>query len=939
MPMSNTGKSNNKRAGKEEDLPTASFTGSARGPGSQIGPFRIERELGRGAVGVVYLAHDTKLDRSVAIKSLPTEMMENPKARSRFSREARLLASLNHPNIATIYEELEEAEGVGYLILEYVPGQTLAERIAKRPLKLKEALTIALQIAEAVAAAHEHDVIHRDLKPGNIKITPEGKVKVLDFGLAKAIGGEALDQQSTITEPGRVIGTPAYMSPEQARSKPTDKRSDIWSFGCVLYEMLTATVPFKGETISDTLANILQTDPDWQALPQTTPANIQVLLRRCLEKEPQRRLQHIGDAIIEIHETLNLPPLVPPVTVSSSAVTRDANQRRVIPVAVACLVLTAVTSSLITWIMNREQLLPRNVSRVSIQLPPANRLDFWGGHRPLVLSPDGRQLVYVGKGNSGKTHLFVRSMNGFEVKPISGTEGAYLPFFSPNSQWVCFFVDDKPGECKLKKVSVSSDKPATTLVDKKERFFGGSWGDDNTIVFSSDDPTEGTMNLFQVSANGGNPEPITTIDSTKSETNHVFPQILPGGKAILFGVMSDMTFNKCHIELLLLETGKREKLFEDILNVQYSPTGHLVFGRDGKLRAAPFDLKKLKITGPDVQMPGNIRMGFRGRFTPFSIARNGTLIYIPPAETRTLVWVADQNDLEPFATIPDLYLCPRLSPDEEQIAVTVIDGKGSQIWIYDRNRNSRSQLTVEGDNNVLPCWVPPEGERLAFSSGRRVKGGRQLFWQPVGRSDEAESLLQPSKNVHYPVSWSPNGRFLAYTETTLDTWNIWILPMGNDSKPGEPRPFLCNEGSNEVSPMFRPTDGRWIAYVSNKTRQEEVYIREFQWDNLSGCLEIPISSGGGTEPVWSRDGSKLFYRSSKEMMEVTIEPEPDIRTGVGVPRPLFKDNSYERAGDLPDYDVASDGRFLMIQESAPSRIEVVLNWFEELKRLVPPGKD
>lgn len=937
--MSDPEERNNNKPSEKEPPPTASFSDSVTGPGSQIGPFRIERELGRGAVGIVYLAHDTKLDRSVAIKSLPAEVMSNPKARSRFAREARVLASLNHPNIATIYEEMEEAEGVGYLILEYVPGQTLAERIAKGPLKLEEALTIALQIAEAVAAAHEHDVIHRDLKPGNIKLTPEGKVKVLDFGLAKIVGGETTDQQTTITEPGRVIGTPAYMSPEQARGKPTDKRSDIWSFGCVLYEMLTGRVPFEGKTTSDTLAGILEREPDWQALPQATTTNIKVLVRRCLEKEPQRRLQHIGDAIIEIHETLNLPAFVPPVTVSSAAVARHANQRRVIPVVVACLVLTAVASSLITWILNREQLLPGNVSRVSIQLPPANRLDFWGGHLSLVLSPDGRQLVYVGKGDSGKTHLFVRSMNGFEVKPISGTEGAYLPFFSPNSQWVGFFADDKPGECKLKKVLVSGDEPVTTLVDKKKRFFGGNWGDDNTIVFSSDDPTEGTMNLFQVSADGGKPEPITTIDSTKGEINHVFPQILPGGKAILFGVMSDMTFNKCHIELLLLETGKREKLFEDVLNVQYSPTGHLVFGQDGKLRAASFDLKKLKTTGPDVQMPGNIRMGFRGRFTPFSIAKNGTLIYIPPAETCTLVWVADQNDLEPFAAIPDLYLCPRLSPDEEQVAVTVVDGKGSQVWIYDRNRNSRSQLTIEGDNNVLPCWVPPEGERLAFSSGRRVKGGRQLFWQPVGRSGEAESLLQPSKNVHYPVSWSPNGRFLAYMESTLDTWNIWILPMGNDGKPGEPRPFLCDEGSNEVSPMFRPTDGRWIAYVSNKTRQEEVYIREFQWDNLSGGLEIPISSGGGTEPVWSRDGSKLFYRSSKEMMEVTIDPEPDIRTGVGAPQPLFKDNSYERGGDLPDYDVASDGRFLMIHESAPTRIEVVLNWFDELIQLVPTGNN
>ena len=313
MLMSEAKGQNNKRPNDQGPAPTRSFDSSVTGPGSQIGQFRIEQELGRGAVGVVYLAHDTKLDRPVAIKSLPAELMSNPKVRSRFAREARVLASLNHPNIATIYEELEEAEDVGYLILEYVPGQTLAERIAKKPLKLEEALTIALQIAEAVAAAHEHDVIHRDLKPGNIKITPEGKVKVLDFGLAKAVGGEGLDQQSTVTEPGRVIGTPAYMSPEQARGKPTDKRSDIWSFGCVLYEMLTGRIPFKGETISDTLANILQTDPNWQALPQSTPDNIVVLLRRCLEKDSHRRLRDIGDASIEISETLHLPATAPAV--------------------------------------------------------------------------------------------------------------------------------------------------------------------------------------------------------------------------------------------------------------------------------------------------------------------------------------------------------------------------------------------------------------------------------------------------------------------------------------------------------------------------------------------------------------------------------------------------------------------------------------------------
>jgi non-specific serine/threonine protein kinase len=373
--MGDAGTKNDKRPGENEGLPTASFDGSAAGPGSQIGQFLIERELGRGAVGVVYLAHDTKLGRSVAIKSLPAEVMANPKARSRFSREARLLASLNHPNIATIYEEFKEVKGVGYLILEYVPGQTLAERIAKSQLKLQETLTIALQIAEAVAAAHEHDVIHRDLKPGNIKITPEGKVKVLDFGLAKVVGGEAANQHSTITEPGRVIGTPAYMSPEQARGKPTDKRSDIWSFGCVLYEMLTGRVPFRGETISDTLACILEHEPNWQALPQDTPANIVVLLRRCLEKDQRRRLRDIGDASIEISETLRLTAPAPVITTPSSVLFKKGiagkPKLRKMAMIIGAAIIIVLTAIVVRFIP-KEPALPASTEIRLVVLPFEN---------------------------------------------------------------------------------------------------------------------------------------------------------------------------------------------------------------------------------------------------------------------------------------------------------------------------------------------------------------------------------------------------------------------------------------------------------------------------------------------------------------------------------------------------------------------------------------
>ncbi|MHC4542019.1 MAG: serine/threonine-protein kinase [Planctomycetota bacterium] len=423
--MSQAKGQDNKRPDDQGPGPTRSFDGSVTGPGSQIGPFRIERELGRGAVGVVYLAHDTKLDRSVAIKSLPAEVMANPKARSRFSREARLLASVNHPNIATIHEVLEETEGVGYLVLEYVPGQTLTERIAKSGLKLQETLSIALQIAEALAAAHEHDVIHRDLKPGNIKITPEGKVKVLDFGLAKAVGGEAADQQSTVTEPGRVIGTPAYMSPEQARGKPTDKRSDIWSFGCVLYEMLTATIPFRGETISDTLANVLQTEPNWQALPQSTPANVQVLLRRCLEKDPRRRLRDIGDASIEIQETVNLPEFAPPMTTSSAGISpRLTNWQQMITFGVVCLVLGVVLTGIVFWSRKRPVTVAGpQTSRFAITPETELADEVWWKHI-LAFSSDGKFLAYVEQGTDRRRVIYVREMSELKAKLLVGTEGA-----------------------------------------------------------------------------------------------------------------------------------------------------------------------------------------------------------------------------------------------------------------------------------------------------------------------------------------------------------------------------------------------------------------------------------------------------------------------------------------------------------------------------------
>ena len=909
--MSKAEKRNNKQAGKEEDRPTASFSGSV--PCGQIGPFRIERELGRGAVGVVYLAHDTKLDRQVAIKSLPTEVMENPKARLRFQREARLLASLNHPNIATIYEELEEAEGVGYLILEYIPGQTLAERIAKRPLKLEDTLSIALQIAEAVAAAHEHDVIHRDLKPGNIKITPEGKVKVLDFGLAKAVGGEALDQQSTVTEPGRVIGTPAYMSPEQARGKPADKRSDIWSFGCVLYEMLTATVPFQGETISDTLANILQTDPDWQTLPQNIPENIRSLLRRCLKKDPRRRLQHIGDAGIEIDETLSS------LTVSVATVEkmRPAGLRRLIVWGAVCLLLGAIAASIVLRSSappTPSERGPVPTERLVIRLPENQTLAL-SRSTPLgilqpafAVSPDGSRLVYAAD-LGDTTQLFERSIDQFEIRPIPGTEGGLVPFFSLDGQSVGFFTKDK-----LKIVSLLGGEPVTLCDARNPK--GASWGADGMIYFAE---IEGNR-LCRVPAAGGNAE---RLETESGPISGVYPQVLPGSKAVLISSKGDaMVFS--------LETGDKRILVRGGQHARYVPTGHLVYARAGAIEAVPFSLRTLQVTRPSIPILERVMLDSRHGIAQFAFSNNGLLVYVPGGDTAesTPVWVDRQGNVEPLDMRAQTYGTFRLSPDGKRLAIQVA-GPQSNVYMYDIASGRGTRLTLEG-SNFYPIWTP-DGKRVAFSRRREGEDNWSLFCKPVDGSGDAE-LLHSSQYRLTPYSWSSNGKLLAFVEWHPTTWNgIWVLPLGG---PGEPELIVGTEFS-EWGPAFSP-DGRWIAYISDRDGRYQVYVQPYPaMDRV-----WQISDDFGEEPIWSSNGDELFYRNGDKWMVVSISTEPEFTPGT--PQVLFE-GPYINVPGL-SYDVASDGqRFLVLQpeydDSEVRELHVVLNWFEELKRLVPPGKN
>jgi len=923
--MSDAEAKNDKDSNDKGVGPTRSFDSSVKGPDGQIGPFRIEKELGRGGAGVIYLAHDTKLDRSVAIKSLPAELMENPKARTRFAREARVLASLNHPNIATIYEELEEAEGVGYLILEYVPGQTLAERIMRGPkIKLKEALSIALQIAEAVAAAHEHDVIHRDLKPGNIKITPEGKVKVLDFGLAKAVGGEALDQQSTVTEPGRVIGTPAYMSPEQARGKPADKRSDIWSFGCVLYEMLTATVPFQGETVSDTLANILQTDPDWQALPQTTPANIRSLLRHCLKKDPRRRLQHIGDAGIEIDETLtSLTVSVPTVEKM-----RPAGLRRLIAWAAACLILIVLATSLITWNLKRTPP-PRQAARRFIIRPQTDLSTDALWHHALALSPDGRRLAYVEEGSDGRRKIFLRELNEFQAKPLPGTEGAVSPFFSPDGQWVGFADHHQR---KLKKVSLKGGEPI--ILSDSLNFRGGSWGTDDTIIFTPGG-TDKERGLWRISASGEGLEKLTFPDPNQGESGHFWPQILPGGKEVLFTNVRTVGLEN-QIEVYSLKTGQRRPLFKGGTCAQYVPTGHIVYAHTETLYAIRFDIKQFKVFGSAVPVIPDVMIG-GSQSAHFAISQDGSLAYVPVVTRSTElrpVWVDRQGQVVPLpAATPRNYMTVQISPDGTRLAFTIVDAGSPNVWIYDLTRHTLNPLTSDG-LSFVPFWEL-DGKSVLFGSYQA--GKVQLFRQNVAGSGKPELLVTFEEILSSLTSCSPDGKKILVGRYDYDPnhprWDndIWVVLLEEQNEKYHLRPFI-QRNHNQRFGVWSP-DGRWIAYTSDETGRWEVYVEEYPGPGT----KTMISTEGGYEPVWSQNGEELFYRGGRDspkMIAATIETEPEFR--VTQFKTLFESINFQ------SYDVAPDGRFLMIQEPqepAPLGINVVLNWFEELKQLEPPEKN
>ena len=905
---------NNKRPEGGGAGPTRSFDGSVVGPGGQIGPFRIERELGRGGMGVVYLAHDTKLDRPVAIKSLSADVAGNRDVLSRWEREARLLASLNHPNIATIHEVREEPNGAGYLVLEYITGQTLADRLKEGPMPVDEALSVFGQIAEGLEAAHQAGIIHRDLKPANVKIIEDGRVKILDFGIAKEIGGKVSNKDSTVTQLGKIIGTPAYMSPEQARGQPADKRSDIWAFGCCLYESLTGKSAFEAETDSDALAKVLEREPDWSVLPLKTPPRIRNLLWRCLQKNPRRRLRDIGEAWFEISETQSGTSEAFALPGDAAAISRFS-RRHIILIGLVCLVVGVLIASALIKSFTRPTppALP-TVSRLSISIPPDKPLYLLSTpHRFLALSPDGTRLVYVGEPDYRTTQLYTRSMDDLEVKPIPGTWGAHNPFFSPNGQWIGFFTQEQ-----LKKVSLAGGEPLTLLKDVPWSMCTfGSWADDGIIVFDAG------RGLQRISADGGTAETLIAPDPQEGRGDYRFPQVLPGDNAILYT-------NVSHVEVFLPETGERQIVLNDAHYARFVNSGHLVFLRNSVLMAVPFDVEQLKVTGPSVPLIEDIRLDSAGQVPQIAISHDGTMVYAPAGSEsggNLMVWVDRQGLVEPLTVPAHNYLNPRLSPDGKQIAVTILrEGFEYQVHLYDLSRGALTQLTTEG-TNMAPQWSP-DGMRVVFQSFRPEESG--VYWKVVDGSAPAELLAgEPSL---LPCSWSPDGKLLACTTHDMNTQDdIWIVPLDGDRKP---QPFLKTQ-AREYNPTFSP-DCRWLAYSSNESGRTEIYLLQYP----DRGRKIQVSTEGGIAPVWSRDGREMYYARGNQIMVVQITQEPDLN--VGMPEPLFE-GPYEMGGNFGQgYDVSLDGRrFLMVKKNDEPGVQLILvqNWFEELKRLAPTGKN
>ena len=887
-------------------------------PGTRLGPYEIEAPLGAGGMGEVYRARDTRLNRVVAIKILPSRLSEDSSARGRFEREAKAISSLNHPHICALYD-VGHQDGTDFLVMEFLEGDTLAKRLLKGLLPLAQVFDYGLQIADALDKAHRQGIVHRDLKPGNIMITKSG-AKLLDFGLAKAAPAlatgltltAAATSATPVTQQGTIVGTFQYMSPEQVEGKDVDARSDIFSFGAVLYEMDTGQRAFPGKSQLSVASAILEKDPKpISTLQPLTPPALDRAIRICLAKNPEDRWQTARDLWRElkwIAEGGSQLPLLQADTKGS------ASGRRTLLVSLGTLLLGAALAGLAAW--NLKRMPPGLTTRAVITLQPGQRLAALD-LPALALSPDGTQLAYVAIQGSSQ-QIYLRAMDNLAARPISGTEGAVNPFFSPDGQWLGFFSGGK-----LKKISVNGGL-AQVLTDAVLPR-GASWGSEGFIAFAP----SGASVLQQVSGNGGTSQPLTHM--VKGDASQRWPEVLPGGKAVLFtnGATVANWLNG-QVAAESLGTGEQRILIRGGAQPRYAGTGHLIFAQGATLMAAPFDPPLLAITGGAVPVVEGVRQSSSSGAAQYSFSATGSLVYVPGAvqgEQRKLVWVTRDGAEQPVAAPPHVYRGVRLSPDKRHVA-TAIDEEETQVWQYDLSRGTLTRLTFGGNVGSNPVWTP-DGKRMAFTSNR--DGPINIYLQLADGSGGPERLTT-SDHINTPMSWSPDGQTLAFIEINPNTgYDIWMLRL-SDRKI---QPFL-KTSFNESAPRFSP-DGHWLAYISDDSGRYEVYVQPYPGPGGKS----QISTDGGKEPVWNPNGRELFFRRDGKMMAVEIATQSGFVAGK--PHVLFEGPYEPSPGSNANYDVSRDGqRFLMLkqieQEQSATQINVVLNWFEELKRRVPAGK-
>ena len=888
-------------------------------PGSSLLHYRIVEKIGEGGMGVVWKGVDTTLGREVAIKVLPEAFAKQAQRLARFEREAKLLATLNHPNIAVIYG-LHEADGTRFLAMEMVPGEELAARIGRGPIPPDEVLAIGLQIAGALEAAHAAGVVHRDLKPANVKVTPDGKVKVLDFGLAKAMAPDPVSGQhdaslsptmtAAASAAGMILGTAAYMSPEQARGQAADARADVWAFGVVLFEMLSGKRLFEGKTVSDVLASVLKSDPDWDRLPARTPPGTRRLLRRCLAKDPESRLHHIADARLEIQEALAGGS--PDEAELAAASPAPASGRRLLPWTLAAAGILLAGLSL--WLGNPfSKPEPRPLLSLAVPFPRETQL-FDDQEGNLAISPKGDRLAVV-LIQDGVRKIFLRALDRPGMIPLAGTESAEMPFFSPDGRWLGFIAKGK-----MMKVPVDGGTPLT-ICDAAGSNRGASWGSGDVIVFAPSNSTP----LVKVSANGGVPAPLTALDEKANERTHRWPQVLPGGDVVLFTVGflgSSESYEESPIDAVRISTGERTRVLEGASFARYV-SGHLIFARGGFLFAVPFDPGTLKTTGNPVPVMEDVRGNRNSGVAYVDVSAGGLLAYVPGKQVavqRVMVWIYPGGTREKLAAPPEAYSNARVSPDGRRIVFTLLGDQSQDVWIHDIERGTTTRLTFKG-NNLFPIWSP-DGKWIAFSSDR--DGRMSVYRKPSDGSGEAELLLGANDRKFMTDSWSPDGRYLALGTGTNYT-DIAILAL-EDGKTTE---FLHTD-QDESSPSFSP-DGRWIAYQSDESGQNEIYVRPFP--GPGGKWQI--SARGGEEPYWSRDGSRIFFLHDEKIWAADVQSDgAGLRPG----RPQVVADTVAMSFSERNYSIDSNGkRFLYVTQasetgSGPDRIVVVANWLDKLRQ-------